>query len=178
MWFLSRQLFLSLLPTVAVSNAGSVSNLRHSGDHAFKRLRSQAWGKIFKPQIPPWRLQKVTGTVQSDGSLRDLGVCVGKGKLGWTDTCTDPCLLNRPASAGVLDHTCTERAKQTNPAPGGEGSAARLTEGSGHCARRSPRLLLARAVFHPCAPSPARQPWIRIRGSTPGLPEEVALGAL
>lgn len=61
------------------------------------------------------------------------------------------------------------RASKTKPtpAPGGEGSAARLTEGSGHCAPPSPRLGSPRMpLLHPCAPSSARQPWIRI----PGVP--------
>lgn len=77
------------------------------------------------------------------------------------------------------------RASKTKPtpAPGGEGSAARLTEGSGHCAPPSPSLGSRRvSLLQPCAPSSARQPWIRILGApqpggpAPGLPEEATLG--
>lgn len=60
------------------------------------------------------------------------------------------------------------RASKTKPtpAPGGEGSAARLTEGSGHCDQPSPRLGSRRVpLLQPCAPSSARQPWIHIPGA-------------
>ena len=60
------------------------------------------------------------------------------------------------------------RASKTKPtpAPGGEGSAARLTEGSGHCAPPRPRLGSRRvSLLQPCAPPSARQPWIRIPGA-------------
>ena len=60
------------------------------------------------------------------------------------------------------------RASKTKPtpAPGGEGSAARLTQGNGHCAQPSLRLGSRRVpLLQPCAPSSARQPWIRIPGA-------------
>lgn len=72
------------------------------------------------------------------------------------------------------------RANKTKPtpAPGGEGSAARLTEGSGHCAPPSPRLGVPARAAPPAQrtllSSPALDP--HPGGSAPGLPEEATLG--